>query len=240
MGVLLQRAEAPLGYLHGRGTGVDVQVLGSPQIQNLYGAVGLEHQVVGAQIPVDKPCLVYPLHGLDGRKENLPCPFPGQGAGFLQMVLQGLALDKIHDDIGSFILLEQIPHPDHLGDFADPGHFPGLLQEHFPAAVPGGAADLGRGKVCLDGHLALQGQVPADIGDAEAALAQNGAHHIFAVQNQSRLQGIGIGAPGPRAIPAVGTGALAGFFHAMKATGELHTKHFQAAVLGGGQGEASG
>ena len=176
------------------------------------------------------------LHGVDGGEKNLLCLVPGQGPGFFQMVLQGFALNKVHDNVGRVVLLEQIPHPDYLGDITDPGHFPGLLQEHFPAAVPGGAADLGRGEVFLDGHLALQGQVPADIGDAEAALAQNGAHHIFAVQNHSRLQGIGKGAPGPRVIPAVGTGVLADFFHAMKATGELHTKHLQTAVLGGGQG----
>ena len=57
------------------------------------------------------------LHGGDGGEENLLCLVPSQGPGFFQMVLQGFALNKVHDDIGRVILLEQIPHPDYLGGY---------------------------------------------------------------------------------------------------------------------------
>lgn len=87
---------------------------------------------------------------------------------------------------------------DHLGNIPHPVHFSGLFQEHFPSHASGGLGlggaepakavacgavphHLAGGIVFLDGNLAVQGQVPADIGDAKTTLAQNGAHHILAV-----------------------------------------------------------
>ena len=178
------------------------------------------------------------LHGIDGREKNIPCMVPGQGPGLFQPVFQVFPLHKVHDDVSGIVLLEQIQHPDDLGDSADPGHFPGLFQKHLPAAVPGGsarfrvvplqsaaclgAADLGGGEVFLNGNLAFQSQVPAAVGNAEAALSQDGAHHIFSVQDRPRLQGIGKGALRSRVISAVGTGVGADRFHAAKTAIKFH------------------
>ena len=137
LGVLLQRAEAAFGYLHGRCAGVDIQVLGSAQIQDLHGAVGLQHQVIGAQVPMDKPCFVDLCHSVCHRQKNLLCLLPGHGALLSQPLLQGLAFHKVHDDVGGGIFLKHLQHVDDLGNIGDQGHFPGFLLEGFHAAVLG-------------------------------------------------------------------------------------------------------
>ena len=149
---------------------------------------------------------MYLSHGLDDRQEQLPYLLPGQRAGLLQFCFQGNALDELHHDIGRAVLLKQIQYPNHSGDAVSPGHFPGFLQEHLhsvppgllcrlrgvPGQIPGAGASahLSRGVILLHSDFALQRDVPADVGNAEAPLAENLADQVFPRQNGSRRQGI--------------------------------------------------
>ena len=175
------------------------------------------------------------LHGLDYRQEDVPGVLPGKGAGFLKPLLQRLAFDEIHDDVGGLVGQEQIQNLNHLGNFSDPGHLPGFLQEDILAAVPGRLGLLGavplqggsvlphhltRGVVFLDGYLLLQHQIPADVGQAEAALTQKLAHQVFPVQNRPRCQGVA--RCFSRLISAVGAWIGRDFLHAAIAAIDLH------------------
>ncbi len=157
---------------------------------------------------MDQPRLMHLLHGLNGRTENGFRLRPGHGAGALQPGFQGLALYEVHDDVGGFILPEQLPNLDHPGDVLYLGHFPGFLQEHLepillgqpgllgfrPDQPPGARqpADLAGGVVLLNGNLSFQGNVPADVGNAEAALAQHLTHQVLSAKNRLRRQGKGV------------------------------------------------
>lgn len=103
LGVLFQRRKAALGYLHGGCTGIDVQILGGTQVQNLHAAVGQKHNIVRTQVPVDKARLMDLLHGPDGGEENGFGILPGQCAIFCQMGFQSLAFHKVHDDVSGII-----------------------------------------------------------------------------------------------------------------------------------------
>ena len=212
---------------------VDVQVLGSPQVQDKHLAVLGQHQVVRAQVPVDEARLVDLLHGLDSGTENLLGLAPGHGAGPFQPGFQGFALHKVHDDIGGVVLPEQIPDPDDPGNIIHPGHFPGFLQEHLQPVLPGGnrrigfgpdqglgsghPADLAGWVVFLNGNFSLQGDIPANVSDAEASLAQHPAHQIFPIQNGLGRKGKGVFLPLSGVIAAPRAGIPPKIFHAAQA-----------------------
>ena len=249
LGILLQGTEAALGYLHGGCAGIDAQILGSSQIQNFYRAVGQKHQVVRAYIPVNQTLVMDPCHSFRHRQENPFCLVPGQRAGLFQPFFQGFPLHIVHDNVGGLVLTEYLQYIHHLGYIGYPGHFPGLFQENFHAAVPGkpgllrgvpfngaavcyAAADLAGGVIFLDGHLSLDTQIPAYVGDAEAALAQHRAYNIFPPEDGAGAQDKALGRTFCRVIPAVGTGISRDFFHAVKAAYELHVKHLPFIVSG--------
>ena len=106
LGILLKGAEAALGDLHGGRAIVDAQVLRRAQVQNLHLAARRQHQVVRADVPVDKPCLMHLLHGLNGGEENAFRLFPRQRAGLFQPRFQRLAFHEVHDDIGRLVFLK--------------------------------------------------------------------------------------------------------------------------------------
>ena len=112
---------------------------------------------------------------------------------------QGFSLHIVHDDVGGFVFQEGLPHPHNGGDQVHPGHLPGFFQEVVVSILTIAPGQIGTvpyqaalalpagygacGVIFLDGHLDFQGEVKADVGDAEAALAQHIPHQIFAMED---------------------------------------------------------
>ena len=117
--------------------------------------------------------------------------------------LQAHALDVLHDEISRMVLFKIVLHRNDVGRVLELGQNPRLLQKPLHAvlilllaqpgerhAVPVGmAGGKARGHILLDGHLDLQGQVVAQIGDAEPAYAQDFSGHIPAVEQGAQGQG---------------------------------------------------
>ena len=181
---------------------------------------------------------MYLLHGLNGGEENVFRLLPCQRAGLIQPCFQRFAFHEVHDDIGRLVFLKNIPHPHHIGEIVHLGHFSGLFQEHLhtvlpclpgllvgiPCQIPGAGipADLTGGVVFLDGDLPLHGKVPADIGDAEAALTQHFSYDVSAVQNRPIGKHI-IGCGGLRGVKAAdGAGVAVNFLHTAKTAIKFH------------------
>ena len=235
LNVLLQRAESAFRHLHGRSPGIETQILGRTQIQNFYASVGQQHQVVRAQIPVNQAKGVHLLHGGNHRPENLLRSLPVHRPIPEEPGFQGLALHEFHDNIGRTVFLEQVENPHHPGNTIGLDHLPGFLQEHLHSVLPGvkglltgipgqipGAgtpAHLPGRIVLLDGDFALQGDIPADIGNAETALAQHPACHVLSGQNGLRRQGVLHVLVLGRVIAAVRTGIALKIFHTAETFG---------------------
>ena len=177
------------------------------EVQQLGAAVGQHHDVVGADIPVDDAVGVHPLQRAHHRHEQ------GHGVGgsqtplLFQVVLQGDAVQEVHDDVGGAVLLTEIPHPHDTGLLVEPGQHPGLAEEFLlvfregvPVGAQGGkhrvgsvvvAVHVARHVEFLDGHLQVEHGVPAHIGDAETALAQHAAHLVPLFDQAARHQMMG-------------------------------------------------
>ena len=92
----------------------------------------------------------------------------------------------LHHDVGGAVGLEEMLYLHDVRVF-EAGHHPGFVQEPVQAPVevrlvPGGFGQDGhvllaqgqvRRQALLDGHRDVQGDVPAEIGDAEPAVAQD-------------------------------------------------------------------
>ena len=119
----------------------------------------------------------------------------------LQPAFQGLAVQQLHDDIGGAVGLEKIEHPHDggrvlqagqraaLGDeaLAAPGEIlggTGRARQHGRAVLPHGKRQR---QIFLDGDLAAELAVARAIGDAEAALSQDG-DDLVAPDHPSRRQ----------------------------------------------------
>ena len=238
--VLLQGAEAGLGHQLGGHAASDGEILGGAEVQQAEGTVGLHHDVVGADVPVDHAQLVHGGHALHEGREQLDGLGHGEGAPALEPFAQGDALGKVHDDVGGVVLVEGLPHPHHPGHGADLGHFPRFFEKALAAGLPlaallvGGvpmhfvglgliSGELIQGKILLDGDLELQRQIEAHIGDAEAALSQHAPDQIFAVEDGAGAQGIGDFLALGGVVAAVGAdGGVAHLGHTVEAAVDLH------------------
>ena len=207
--VLLDGAEAlfgdHLGGLNRAVLSLNIQILCRAQVQKDGLAVRLHHDIVRADVPVNDTVLVdFCQRPHDGRHEP-DAAVKVHGAVLLHFLLQRLALDKVHDDVGGLILCEDRFHPDDVGNPAQLCHFPGFLQKAVEAPLGAGFPHHGAaphhggavfpadhagacGEIFLDGDLLLQQQIKSDIGDAEAALPQHFAHQILSVQDRTGLQ----------------------------------------------------
>ena len=180
------------------------------------------------------------LHGGNGRQEDVLCLLPGHGALFLQNGQQGLALDVVHDDVGGAVFVEAFQNPDDLGNVLHLDHLLGLPEEGVDAGLAqllaldilrplqiqthgGIAAGLALGIVLLDGHLSLQIQIKADIGDAEAALAQHFPDYIVAVQHGSQGEGVAGGGRLPGVKAAMRTRVARRLLQTAQTTFKLHS-----------------
>ena len=169
------------------------------EIQQLRAASGVEHDVVGADVPMDQLRLMDHLQGLHHRAEDPEGLLGGQPAALPGHIgSQVRSLDVLHDDVGSAVLLEEAVYTYHLRHIPEPCQGLGLPKEPLFAdvvigehllrgAVDRGAdgafpGDHGVGIELLDRHRHVQIVIPAQIGDAETALAQSPADDILATK----------------------------------------------------------
>ena len=118
--------------------------------------------------------------------------------------LEGDALDVVHDEIRGIVFVEIAGDGGDIGVADELCQRPGLLLEPLRAVGellgfgvhghrhrrPDAGGDV-VGHELLDGHLGVQLGVQGQIGDAEAALAQDAADDIPAVQHGPGPQGHG-------------------------------------------------
>ena len=87
-------------------------VLGGSQVQQHSPAVGLDHDVVRADIPMDNTCLMHEAHGIHQGKEKtgtlLCCHDPIHQQGLFQCP----PLHIVHGNIGCVVFVKYIPDPD--------------------------------------------------------------------------------------------------------------------------------
>ena len=188
-----------------------------------------QHQVIRGDIPVDQAPLMQggqgPEQGLYHGEELLggkPAAPLGHQFG------EGGALDVFHDDIGGIVGLEEVPHADDDLLLIHLGHGPGFVEEFLLAplkAFPGRAyavarqlrgyggvaAGLVHGIIFLDGHLKLQPQVAADVGDAKTTFPQHPAHQVTVHQHGAGPQMVGGRDIGPGGQAAIGAAGVAGY-----------------------------
>ena len=108
-----------------------------------------------------------------------------------------------HDDIRRAVFDEAVLHRHHAGVVVEPRDLLRFAEkafasfkerllvlpgEHAHGALPLIADHNAGGEVFLDGYRYVQKQIPADIRDAEAALAQRTAHQILSLENGTRRQ----------------------------------------------------
>ena len=156
------------------------------------------------------------------------------------IALQVHAGHVFHDDVGGVVFFKEVLDPDDLGHIGEPGQGLGLPEEPGAAIikqVPLAALQAGDlqgthmvpgnkvvGVKFLNSHRGIQIQIPAQIGNAEAALAQDPAHQVLPPQHRScgKLMGsiLGVGA-----VAAVFTYRLVCQVHAAVAAQLFHCPH---------------
>ena len=207
--VLLQRTVADA---HHRACGLAVrgclfQILCRAQIQQHRRPVGAHHDILGLDIPVNDAALVDLFQLLHHRgKQGNTALLTELLTVFVQKAPKIFSLYVVHDDVGSLVLKENIPHLDYVIKVTETGGLSRLAHKSLAAGVqlPGPFAaspeDLAavRGKthgsalgiILFDAHPHFQREVPGEIGDAEAAVAEHLADHIALIQDRAAGQGI--------------------------------------------------
>ena len=164
---------------------------GGAEIQQLDAAVRRQDDVVRRHVPVDDTLFMNGAQGVHHRCQDPDGLLPGDLAALvLDVSLEALSLYVVHHEIGGAVLLKVAPHADDIGVSLELCQHPGLVQESLHAVaevllpLPGvdGYLMVARGpdghavrQELLDGDLDIQLVVPGQIGDAEAALAQDAA-----------------------------------------------------------------
>ena len=212
--VLLDRGEA---VLQDRLGGLEVPLAGPgvldlpdrAEVQQLRAAHGMEDDVVGADVPVDHAGLVDLGQGVDHRIQEPEGLLGGQPAApECHELLKTGALHIFHDDVGGAVGLEEALDADDRRHALESGQGLGLPEEPLQAgpegdrSVLGGGEDAGAvgpvpgdqggGIELLHRHLHIQIPVPAEIGDAEATLAQGPSDHILVPEQSAHAQLVGL------------------------------------------------
>ena len=178
------------------------------EVQQLRCSVGLDHNIVGRNVPVDQTFFVDFFQNLHHRPQNRKqFRRNKRTAQIPDVMLQIHALDIFHDDVGSVILFEEIVNIHDAGNTPQPCQCTGFPQEPVAAAavkVADGIAAENRqrlagfpgneavGIIFLDGHRNVQIAVPAHVSNAETALTQFFTHHVLSLQHGADGQLMGI------------------------------------------------
>ena len=238
--------------LEGNGLGLAaLKIPGAAEIHQLESSVFQLHQVVRADVPVDDPHLVHRLHGPEHRAQPREQVRSGDRAVLGSQFLQGLPLQKLHDDIGGVVLRKMVLHPDDLRDLVQLRHGLGLPEELLPAFLIGGLVSRGvaghiqgdrdlpahqeGGEVLFDGHPLVQHRVPAQIGDAEAALSQDASHPVAPVQKAAGRNMMAGGLVGLPVLPAGRAGCPGVYRRQAVGAKAFHLIHLASLPLRGGQ-----
>ena len=105
---------------------------GNAKVSHLHTAVPEHHNILGLNIPVNDPPAVGVSQGPDNLRDKIQGLPPVQATFFfLHILLEGNAVDELHDDIVQIIPLADIVHRDDVG-VGEHGNCLGLLME--PAA----------------------------------------------------------------------------------------------------------
>ena len=192
--ILLERGKALACHQVGALPAAVAQVLCRAKVQQHQLVLRRDHEVVGLDVAVDDAARVHLFQIADNRLQQIQAalfrerPVPHQAGP------QGLALGVVHGDVGRLVFKEHAPNAHHMAQIAQLHRLAGFLHEALPpgletlgvfARAPVDLAALvcrahggSLGVILLDTDLELQVQVPADVADAEAALAQHPADHI--------------------------------------------------------------
>ncbi|MGX1371956.1 hypothetical protein RKD19_007315 [Streptomyces canus] len=139
--------------------------------QDAPGAV--EQDVAGLDVPVQYAGLVgrrQGVHDLGADPGRLPRI---EGALLAQHLVQGGALDQLHDDQGASVDLGHVVHRDDSG-MADPGRRAGLALHPQPQIGEFGAVGVGVGAQFLDGDLTAEDLVDGPPDHAHTAAPELG------------------------------------------------------------------
>ena len=101
--------------LVGHGLGLALEEAGNAEVGHLDGAVLQEHDVLGLDVPVDDALLVGALQGHEDLGGEVDSLLPADGALLLDILLQGDAVDKLHDDVLDLVAKADIVHLDNVG-----------------------------------------------------------------------------------------------------------------------------
>ena len=177
---------------------------GRAEVQDADLAALGQHDIVRADIAVDDPGFMDVFQRDHSRHQKIQRLFPVHGAVFVQPVLQGPAVQILHDDICRLVFLEIILDADDavfLAEFREHHGLAVKLLAVFPERLrlfPNAGDDVKRHCsipvdetghiVFLDRHTCIQDLVPALVGDSETAFSNDPPDLKPAVQYCSRRQ----------------------------------------------------
>ena len=177
-GDVVHRADGLVGH----GLGLALQEPGDAEIGHLDGPVPQQHDVLGLDVPVDDALLVGVLQGqqdLGGEVQGL---LPADGPFLLDILLQGDAVDVLHDDVLDLVPETHVVHPHDVG-VGQQGDGLGLVAE-----TPEEIAVVGELLLQdLDGHPPVAHPVVSLVHVGHAAHADELVDFVLAVQALSNI-----------------------------------------------------
>ena len=193
----------------GHGFGAPGGFPGAAEVEQPHGSP-LKHQVVGADVAVDQTGgMDGAQRGKQGLNEGKQLSGRDPPAALGGQLHEIGALHILHHDIGGVVGLEIVADHDDLRLLFHARHGAGLVQEALEPLViilrlgshpadhrQGGLGEPGDpvdGEIFLDGHFHFQTEIAADVGDAEAALAQGAPDQIASSQDRAQRQMVGGG-----------------------------------------------
>ena len=172
-GDIVHRAQGLLGQ-GGLGGGGEP---GDAEVGHLQAAVPQDHHIVGLDVPVDDALLVGALQGHEDLGGEVDSLLPADGAFLLDILLQGDAVDKLHDDVLDLVAKADIVHLDNVG-VVEPRDGLGLIAETAQEIAVVGKFFLQN----LDGHPAALHAVVGLVDIGHAAHADKLVDFVPAIQ----------------------------------------------------------
>ena len=157
---------------------------GNAEVRHLHAAVPKHHHVLGLDVPVDDAAAVgvlQRLHDLVDEVQRLP---PVQAAAPLaHILLQGDAVDQLHDDELAAVHLADVVHGDDIG-VGQHGNGLGLVVEAAAQILVGSQLAFQN----FDRHIAVQTMAVGAIDDGHAAGAQHIQNFISIIEEFSDVR----------------------------------------------------
>jgi hypothetical protein len=181
---------------HLRRPHVRVDDLREPEVRDLHVPPGVDHDVLGLDVPMDDVLLVRRGEGVGGLLDDRHRLLDGERAPHLDQVREGLALEELHDEVVDRAVLV----PPHLVDRHDVGMVEIRGGDRLAIELADELLVRGQGlQEDLDRHRALQIAVERTVDGAEAALpdllddlalADDGPDEGILAQPVQRVEGV--------------------------------------------------